>query len=48
MIKNLLAAIGLFVVGQKSYGLYREYCLFKREKGQLAMLSSAASCPEQE
>lgn len=34
MLKNLLAAIGLFVVGQKSYELYREYSSLKREKEQ--------------
>lgn len=43
MIKNLLAAIGLFVVSQKGYELYREYSSLKREKEQGFMPSSETS-----
>lgn len=48
MLKNLLAAIGLFVVGQKGYELYREYNSLKREKEQGLMSPSATSCTVKE
>jgi hypothetical protein len=48
MMKNLLAAIGLFVVGQKSFELYREYSSLKREKEQRQQAAAGAPTAHEE
>lgn len=35
MLKNILAAFGLYFVAKKGYEHYREYSELKREKGKL-------------
>lgn len=43
MLKNLLAAVGLFVLGQKSYELYRDYSALKREQAQRQRAAAAGT-----
>ncbi len=43
MIKNILAAIGLFVVSQRGYELYREYSELKGEKERRQPATSSSA-----